>query len=275
LLSYRHSFHAGNLADVLKHSALTTLLQAALNKPTPILYVDTHAGAGDYDLAASDLRAEYHGGIGALRALGAVTVPTGIATYLDSALPAARAGARYSGSAVIAARLLRATDRLVLAERHPADYAALVRTLGTDRRVQIDPGDGYTVLKSVLPPPERRGIVLIDPAYELADEPVRLIDSMRAALARFRHGVYIVWYPLQSKHDANDLKRHFGKLDPPKTLCIELDPGPSARPGAIASGVLIVNPPYQAQAQLAELTTFLGRNLLPEGRARCEWLIAQ
>jgi 23S rRNA (adenine2030-N6)-methyltransferase len=275
LLSYRHSFHAGNLADVLKHSVLTTLLQAALNKPTPLLYVDTHAGAGDYDLPVSDRRAECHGGIGALRALGTTTLPPGIAAYLDCALPVNRAPARYSGSAVIASRLLRATDRLVLAERHPADYAALVRSLGTDHRVSIDPGDGYALLKSILPPTERRGIVLIDPAYELGDEPVRLIESLRAAFARFRHGVYLVWYPLQSKHDAKDLKRHFGKLDPPKTLCIELDPGAPAQPGAIASGVLIVNPPYQAGTQLAELTTFLGRNLLPYGKARCEWLVGE
>jgi 23S rRNA (adenine2030-N6)-methyltransferase len=273
LLSYRHSFHAGNLADVLKHSVLTTLLQAALNKPTPLLYVDTHAGAGDYDLPAADHRAEYHGGIGALNTSGAVS-PV-IATYLDCALPANRATTRYSGSAVIAARQLRTMDRLVLAERHPADYAALVRTLGADRRVSIDPGDGYALLKSVLPPPERRGVVLIDPAYELADEPVRLIDALRAAFARFRHGVYLIWYPLHSKHDAKDLKRHFCRLDPPKTLCIELQPGAPVRPGAIASGVLIVNPPYQAIAQLTELTTFLGRNLLPEGNARCDWLIGE
>lgn len=272
MLSYRHSFHAGNLADVLKHSVLTTVLQAALNKPTPLVYVDTHAGAGDYDLPVSDPRAEYHGGVGALRALNAPMLPPGVVAYLECGSPATT---RYSGSAVIAARLLRPTDRLVVAERHPADYAALVRVLGWDHRVSIDPGDGYALLKSILPPPERRGIVLIDPAYELADEPVRLIDALRAAFTRFRHGVYIVWYPLQSKHDAKDLKRHFCKLDPPKTLCIELDPGAAVLPGAIASGVLIVNPPYQAGAQLAHLTTFLGRNLLPKGKARCDWLVGE
>jgi 23S rRNA (adenine2030-N6)-methyltransferase len=274
LLSYRHSFHAGNLADVLKHSVLTTVLQAALNKPAPLLYIDTHAGGGDYALSTSDRRAEYRGGIGALLAVRA-PLPAAIGAYLDCALQPDRAMARYAGSAVIASRLLRETDRLVLAERHPADYAALVRSLGTDHRVSIDPGDGYALLKSVLPPRERRGVVLIDPAYELADEPVRLIDALRAAFARFRHGVYLVWYPLQSKHDPKDLQRHFCKLDPPKTLCIELDPGETGLPGTIASGVLVVNPPYQAGAQLGELTTFLGRNLLPSGKARCEWLIGE
>jgi 23S rRNA (adenine2030-N6)-methyltransferase len=277
LLSYRHAFHAGNLADVLKHCVLTTLLEAAINKPTPLVYLDTHAGAGVYDLDTTDPRAEHHGGIGALRALHDASAPAGIVKYLDcvaSTDPAAPLR-RYPGSAAIAARLLRTTDRLLLAERHPADYAALAHNLGHDRRVQIDPGDGYALLKSALPPPERRGVVLIDPAYELADEPVRVIDGLRDALARFRHGVYLVWYPLHGKHDPANLKRHFRRLDPPKTLCIELEPRPPLHRGAVASGVWVVNPPYLAVAELEGLTAYLGRNLSAGGRAACEWLIPE
>ena len=122
--------------------------------------------------------------------------------------------------------------------------------------MSIDPGDGYALLKSILPPPERRGIVLIDPAYELADEPVRLIDALRAAFARFRHGVYVVWYPPQATRRKRS-EAPLCKLDPPKTLCINR--AASVLPGAIASGVLIVNH-RQARARLAHLTTFLGQS---------------
>jgi 23S rRNA (adenine2030-N6)-methyltransferase len=277
LLSYRHAFHAGNLADVLKHSVLTALLQAAVSKPAPLLYLDTHAGAGVYELDPSNPDAEMHGGIGALRALRDTFPPASIAKYIECVASTAPGSVtrRYPGSAAIAAQLLRATDRLVLAERHPADFQALASTLGYDGRVQLDPGDGYLLLKSTLPPPERRGVVLVDPAYELADEPVRLIDGLRDALARFGHGVYLVWYPLHGKHDPADLKRHFRRLGPPKTLCIELEPSAPVHRGAVASGVWVVNPPYLALAELHSLTAYLGRNLLPRGRAACEWLIPE
>ncbi len=173
----------------------------------------------------------------------------------------------YPGSALIAARLLRETDRLVLAERHPADCDELTALLRADPRVRVDCGDGYALLKSALPPRERRGVILIDPAYELADEPDQLIEGLRGALARFRHGVYLVWYPLHGKHDHARLKRHYLRLDPPKTLCIELDPRQPAPRGATGSGLLIVNPPFQALADLAALTEYLGRTLAT-GRPR-------
>ena len=171
--------------------------------------------------------------------------------------------------------MLRDSDRLVLAERHPADCDALAALLRADPRVRIDCGDGYALLKSALPPRERRGVILIDPAYELADEPDQLIDGLRGALARFRHGVYLVWYPLHGKHDHARLKRHYLRLDPPKTLCIELDPRQPAPRGATGSGLLIVNPPFQALAELAALTDYLGRTLAPGGRATYQWLVPE
>ncbi len=283
MLSYRHRFHAGNLADVLKHSALTAVLDAAICKPTPLVYLDTHAGAGIYRF--DDVHSEHHSGIEALRSSTSASMPKTIARYLDCvrAFNSGPETLRYPGSAVIAAHLLRETDRLMLCERQPADADALSDALRPyaqtdsrmEARVRIDCGNGYDLLKSALPPRERRGVILIDPAYELADEPVRVIDGLRVALPRFRHGVYIVWYPLHSKHDHADLKRHFRRLDPPKTLCIELDPRPPAAPGATGSGVLVVNPPFQAVTELGLLTTYLGRALAPGGRAICEWLIPE
>lgn len=274
MLSYRHSFHAGNLADVLKHCVLTAVLDAATSKPVPLAYVDTHAGAGIYRL---DEVGEHLGGVVPLRAQPRDAMPHSVAHYLEcvGSFNTGTATQYYPGSAMIAARLLRDEDRLLLCERHPTDHAALADTMRADPRAHIECADGYAQLKAALPPRERRGVILIDPAYELADEPVQVIDGVRAALTRFRHGVYLVWYPLHGKHDHAVLKRHFKRLAPPKTLCIELDPRPPAPRGATGSGLLIVNPPYQVVAELDVLTAFLGRTLAPGGRTVCEWLVPE
>ena len=273
MLSYRHAYHAGNLADVLKHSILVAVLEAAKTKPAPIDYVDTHAGAGTYRLDDTS-RAEHRAGVGALReAVARSAPPCSVATYLACVDRAGRA--RYPGSASIAAMLLREQDRLLLAELHPSDHAALADALRADRRVTVDPGDGYALLKSALPPRARRGVVLIDPAYELANEPTRLIDGLRDAFGRFHHGVYVVWYPLRGKHDMGSMRRRFVKLDPPKTLAIELDPRDPSVPGAVGSGVWIVNPPFNAVAELEAVATFLGRTLAAGGRASCDWLVPE
>jgi len=278
LLSYRHSFHAGNLADVLKHSILAAVLDAATAKPAPLLYIDSHAGAGIYRLDDPvDSHAEHRAGITALRALKSAAAPACIRRYLEcvESVNGVETTTWYPGSAMIAARLLRDTDRLILAERHPTDWSTLDDLLRADRRVTVELRDGYSLLKSALPPKERRGIILIDPAYELADEPAQVIDGLRQALKRFRHGVYLIWYPLHGKHDPATLKRHFRHLDPPKTLCIELDPRQPAQPGATGSGLLIVNPPYQAVAELEALHVFLAHTLAPGGRSACDWLIPE
>ncbi len=293
LLSYRHGFHAGNLADVLKHSALIAVLEAAITKPTPLVYIDTHAGAGMYSLGVDG---EHCAGIALLqetsaRAPSSNSMPRSIARYIDCvrsfnatsgasrALPlelhTSPSLRRYPGSAMIAAQLLRDSDRLLLCERHPADYETLSDTLRADPRAHIECTDGYAKLKAVLPPRERRGVILIDPAYELADEPTQVADALKAALARFGHGVYLVWYPLHGKHDPTVLKRRVKRLAPPKTLCIELDPREPPARGATGSGLLIVNPPFQAVAEIELLTTFLGRTLAPYGRSLCEWLVPE
>jgi 23S rRNA (adenine2030-N6)-methyltransferase len=276
VLSYRHSFHAGNLADVLKHAVVHAVLDAALTKPAPLLCLDTHAGAGVYRLD-NHVDAEHHAGVGAVRAACARAKPPPIIErYLALVDSHQHLGASwYPGSASIAAGLLRDADRLIFAERHPADADALAALFRADSRVLIQSGDGYALLKSVLPPRKRRGVILIDPAYELADEPDQLVDGLRNALARFRHGVYIVWYPLHGKHDPARLKRRYARLDPPKTLCIELDPRQPAPRGATGSGLLIVNPPFQALSDLEALTDYLGRTQAAGGRTTYEWLVPE
>ncbi len=277
MLSYRHSFHAGNLADVLKHNVLIAVLQAAMKKTAPLLYVDTHAGAGSYALDVADQTAEHHAGIGALRAVSAAAPPDCIAHYLACCGLREADGTlmKYPGSAMIATGLLRDDDRIRLAERHPADYALLDQTLGYDRRVRIDAGDGYALLTSALPPRERRGVVLIDPAYELSDEPVRVIDGLHNALSRFGHGVYLVWYPLHGKHVMADMQRHFLRLHPPKTLRMEIHPGTERRPGAIASGLWLINPPYQALEPLQRLAHYLRTHLVADGSVTIDWLVPE
>ena len=274
MLGYRHAFHAGNLADVLKHSALTALLEAALSKPTPLCYVDTHAGAGDYALDRSDAQAEWRAGIGTLLRT-TMAPPSAVARYLDCVRVHERERRRYPSAAAIAVRMLRDHDRLLLAERHPADYPALAAALGSDARVQIHHGDGYALLRSALPPRERRGLILIDPAYEAADEPRQLIDGLRAALQRFRHGTYLIWYPLAGKHDPTRLTHDLQRLRPPKTLRIRVTAGPAAARGAVSSGICIVNPPFQAVAALQAMANWFARQLLRDGSVQCDWLVAE
>ncbi len=196
MLSYRHGYHAGNLADVLKHTVLCAVLSAGTRKPAPLFYLETHAGAGRYRLAPNG---EHESGITELRAAELLAdAPEAIATLMD----VVRAEDRHPGSPVIAARLLRENDRMLLAELHPTDFAELGETLGRDSRATVVREDGYRLLRSKLPPRERRGVVLIDPNYELADEGARLLAALSDALARFRHGTYLVWLPLAGKVDA-------------------------------------------------------------------------
>jgi 23S rRNA (adenine2030-N6)-methyltransferase len=273
VLSYRHAYHAGNLADVLKHTTLVAVLEAAKTKDAPIEYVDTHAGAGTYRLD-DGARAEHRAGIGTLRAaIADDRTPCCVTTYVGCVERAGRG--RYPGSAALAAALLREQDRLLLAELHPADHAMLADAMRADPRVTVESSDGYALLKSALPPRARRGVVLIDPAYELANEPARVIEGLGDAFARFRHGVYVVWYPLRGKHDVAALRRRYRKLDPPKTLAIELDARDTTAAGATGSGVWIVNPPFNAVAELEALTSYLGRTLAVGGRASCDWLVPE
>jgi 23S rRNA (adenine2030-N6)-methyltransferase len=275
VLGYRHAFHAGNLADVVKHAALTALIDALISKPAPLTYLDTHAGAGDYALDQHDPAAEWRAGIGILLRGDLPQPPAAVAHYVDCVRRYQRAHRRYPGSAVIAAQRLRDDDRLLLAERHPADHPTLAAALAADRRVRVQQADGYALLRSALPPLERRGLVLIDPAYEADDEPARVLAGLDAGLRRFRHGVYLVWYPLIGKHDPADMVRRLRRLEPPKTLRIEIRPGGTARAGAIASGVWIVNPPFQAVAPLGAMANWFARHLVPAGSVRCDWLIAE
>src|SRR5690606_37456426 len=206
VLSYRHAFHAGNHADVLKHVTLVLLLDYLTAKPKPLWYVDTHAGAGVYDLErgfATQL-AEHARGIG--RLWDAPPPTPALERYLArvrSLNPDGRLR-RYPGSPWLAQQLLRADDRLWLFELHSADHAALAEAI-RDRRVRVAREDGLRGLRGLLPPEPRRALVLIDPSYEVKREYRQVCNTLRDALRRFRSGTYAVWYPLIEHAEAREL----------------------------------------------------------------------
>jgi 23S rRNA (adenine2030-N6)-methyltransferase len=259
MLSYQHGFHAGGFADVHKHTALGLLLGHLLAKPAPFCVIDSHAGRGVYDLAGAQASktGEWRDGIG--RLLGGEPGPppasAGLRAYLDLVRGFNKAGglATYPGSPALALKMLRRTDRLVLVEAHPAEHAALRRALHHDRRVHIHKRDAFEALPGLVPPAERRGLVLIDPSYEVKSEYTRLPAIVAALLRRWPTGIVAIWYPILP--DARHAPLLVG-LDalPRPVLQAELT-GPPPERGLIGTGLAVVNPPWRFAEALAEAGT--------------------
>jgi len=280
MLSYRHAFHAGNFADVHKHAVLTILLTALQKKDAGLCYLDTHGGAGRYDLRSSeaDKNAEYLNGIARIWQAG--HPPPALAPYLaaikavnEGLAPHAGAPRYYPGSPRLARTLLRPQDRIVLSELHSTEIDALRHEFAGDQQVAVHHLDAYRGLKAFLPPQQRRGLVLIDPAYELRDEGERIAAALVAAWQRWPQGVYALWYPLTNRALADRLQQKLTKADVDKMLVseIELQPPTNAR-RLTGSGLLIVNPPWQTDGVIAETCAWLGAHLAENGEARTEWL---
>ncbi len=253
MLSYRHGFHAGNHADVLKHWLLTLCLQYLIRKDKPLYYLDTHAGAGSYDLRAATAARTGEAALGIGRLQGQ-DLPAGLAAYRELVVADAAQGLRYyPGSPQLAARLLRPQDRLRLLELHPTELTQLRKRLGSDPRVKILDGDGFTLLKGLLPPPSRRGLVLLDPSYELKGDYRRMQDTLRQGLERFATGVYLLWYPLLNLAPCRRLSQQLEKLPAAQWLQVQLQvQQPPAGHGMYGSGVFIINPPWTLRAQLEQ-----------------------
>lgn len=269
MLSYRHAFHAGNHADVLKHIVLMLVLDYLKQKPKPLWYVDTHAGAGRYALDSAEAKknAEYRGGVARLLAHRA-EFPAALAPYW-AVLDAENAADlhSYPGSPVFAAQRLEAEDRLRLFELHPQDHPLLTQTFARDRRAVIGMSDGFAGLKALLPPPSRRALVLIDPPYELKEDYARAVDALADALRRFATGVYLLWYPLLDRAESRRLPGQLAALPAP-ALRIELQVRqPQGEFGMFGSGMWVVNPPWRLQAQMQELLPLLQRLLGVDGEA--------
>ena len=261
MLAYQHAFHAGNHADVLKHVVLVAVLRYMNLKQKGYRYIDTHAGAGEYDLSAPSAAktGEWRHGIG--RLWQTESPPAPVADYLDCVRALNEDGVlrRYPGSPLLARRLLRDQDELRLYELHPAEHEAVRRLLCTARGVGIEPADGFAGLKSQLPPPTRRALVLVDPSYEGHDDYTRVAQALREALRRFAAGVYLVWYPRVSKPGAAALVQQLKALAPKGWLhaSLSVQALDAAGFGLAGSGMFVVNPPHTLHAAMRDTLPWL------------------
>lgn len=279
-MNYRHSFHAGNFADVFKHVILVQLLLALQRKDAAFAYLETHAGAARYDLQAPDAQktGEYRDGIA--RLWGDTAVEEGIAQYV-AAVRAVNAGNTlryYPGSTRIARFLRRPQDRMRLAEQVGTECARLRREFDRDAQVTVHCGDGYAALQRWLPPPERRGLVFIDPPYESAEEWERLVDTLTRAAKRWAQGTYAVWYPLKAAAPVERFKAALAASGLRKMLLAELALWPLDSPFRLnGCGMLILNPPWLLDTALAPLLERLAARLAqgPTAAARVEWLVPE
>lgn len=270
MLSYRHAFHAGNHADVLKHAVLAFMLDYFNQKDKPYWYIDTHAGAGCYqlDTGYAAKNAEYAGGIARLWERD--DLPELLQRYVALVRETNAGGEMklYPGSPLVAHKLLRADDRLRLFELHPTDVRLLKLTFeSAGRRVLIQQADGFAGLKALLPPPPRRALVLIDPPYEVKEDYRHVISALKDALQRFATGTYAIWYPQLQRHEIPTLLENLKKLPAKDWLHVALDvniPSPDGF-GMHGSGLFILNPPWTLHAALQEALPWLVEALGSEG----------
>ena len=279
-MNYRHAFHAGNHADVLKHLVLSRLLALLAKKDAPYAYLDSHAGIGLYDLRgdqasrtgewldgiqrvwqADDVPALFDDYLGVIRALN----PNGQLRY-------------YPGSPEVARELSREQDRLQLNEKHPEDGLLLKANMKYDRRVAVHLGEGWHVPRALLPTEQKRAVLLIDPPFEQADELQRCAQAMKESIARMRQAVVAIWYPIK---DQRQLKRFYQDLQgtgAPKLLRIELlvHAADNADVGLNGSGLAIANPPWGLEDELRAVLPWLGQNLgQTQGGWKLDWLIEE
>lgn len=248
-MNYRHAFHAGNFADVVKHLALVSILGHLRRKEAPFAAIDTHAGRGTYDLAGSEAQRTGEAAEGITRLRGLSGGPAALADYLQLASDSAK----YPGSPLLMAKLLRPQDRLVAIEKHPDDAAALTEVLSPFRKARVETADGYTRLTALMPPPERRGVVLIDPPYEVADDFEAAARAFAAAHRRFSTGVYVIWFPVKSPAEANGFCGEVLAAGPAKALRIDVVRQRETVEGRLsAAGLLVINPPWQFEEEMRQ-----------------------
>ncbi|MFZ4809349.1 MAG: 23S rRNA (adenine(2030)-N(6))-methyltransferase RlmJ [Hyphomicrobiaceae bacterium] len=269
-MNYRHAFHAGNFADVLKHATLALVLAHLARKDTPFRVIDTHAGIGLYDLAADPARRteEWRAGIGRLIGPDADPLPQAMADLLHPYLDAVRAEnpsgtlRAYPGSPLLARHFLRPQDRLILNELHPEDAADLTALFARDKQTKVLQLDGWVALKALLPPRERRGAILIDPPFEQPGELVRLTAGLVEAVRRFATGIYLLWYPVKDTKPIQRFHRALAASGLAKMLCVELMIRAPADPTRLnGCGLVILNPPHSLAESLAHLSAFLAERL--------------
>lgn len=260
-MNYRHLYHAGNFADVIKHVVLIVLLQSLKRKETPFCFLDTHAGIGLYELQSeqSQKKREYENGIGKLFSLNEKTLPLILQNYLsiikkyniDDHLN------YYPGSPCIAKELIRSQDQMILCELHKEDYHTLKDNFFGEKNAGVHLTDGYLAMKAFLPPKQKRGLVLIDPPFEVSDEFEKIFFALERALKHWRSGQFAVWYPIK---DQTAVKKfyHSVKLLKTEQLILHFSLNNATEAGKLAScGILFINPPWQLKETLESVLPIL------------------
>lgn len=291
-MNYRHHFHAGNFADVMKHALLTRLVLSLQKKEKGFLYLDTHAGRGGYDLGVASSgdslarKSEWPDGIG--RLAGRSDLPPAIADYMALAGKfdaAQRGGATvdsvprfYPGSPWFVRELARPQDRLTLCEKQPEECAALRDLFQFSTRTVVQEIDGYAAVRATLPPLERRALILIDPPFEAQDEFTQIVAALAVGLRRFPTGVFAVWYPLTERARVETFFTKLRDVKPPATLVAELLVAGETSPIKMKGcGLLVINPPWQFDREAGPMMHFFGRALAQDsgGGGRVVWLVEE
>lgn len=279
-MNYRHVYHAGNFADVVKHAVLTRILEYLKKKPGAFRVIDTHAGIGLYDLSSAEAQktGEWRDGIGRLMDADlAAEAADLLAPYLDvvRAFNAGEPFRHYPGSPVLTKHLLRGSDRLTALELHPEDAFALRTRFDGDWQVRVIELDGWLALGAHVPPKEKRGLVLVDPPFEKEGEFERIVDGLQKALRRWPGGTYALWYPIKDGRAVETFRAALRSAGIPKLLDISMElRKPTAEPRLIGSGMVVVNPPYVLEGEMTVLLPVL-KDLLANGPGaswRTEWL---
>ena len=269
MLSYRHSFHAGNHADVLKHIVQMLIIENLQQKDKGFYYLDTHSGVGRYRLFSeeSEKTAEFQEGIARLWERN--DLPEIVARYVAQIRKLNYGGKElryYAGSPLIAAQMLRPQDRALLTELHPTDFPLLRNNFKEFKNIMTKRDDGFQQLKATLPPKERRGLVLIDPPYELKEDYELVVNAVEEGYKRFATGIYAIWYPVVLRQQTKRIVKGLEATGIRKILQIELAVRPdSDQRGMTASGMIVINPPWQLESQMKEILPYLVKVLVPEG----------
>jgi len=279
-VNYRHEFHAGNFADVVKHAVLCRILNYLRSKPAAFRVIDTHAGAGLYDLTGGEANrsGEWHGGI---EKLMAASLPEAVATLLSPYLEVVNALNEpgrlrvYPGSPALARAWLRPQDRLIACELEPKAASNLSRNLQGDTRIKTLKIDGWTALNAYVPPKERRGLVLVDPPFEAENDFSLLFNGLAASHRKWPTGIYMLWYPIKGRTEPDLLAKRLRRSGLGKALRIEVQVASLSNPTRLnGTGMIVVNPPWTLEAELLTLLPVLAGILVSDGKPafRLDWL---
>lgn len=281
MLSYQHSYHAGNHADVLKHILLGDIVAGLQKKETPLFLFDAFASRGAYDLKSTEAlkNREFDTGIGKVWRHRDKPLPDGVQRWLKLIEAENPEGGfdRYPGSTALLAAMRREQDRLAACDLHPQEFEALRGGFRSSRKFALHKRDAFEALKAMLPPHEKRGMIFLDPSYENKNEYRDIAEAVKGAYKRFATGCYVIWYPLLPAGRHEELFRQLKRSGIRKIQRVELDGGDSfSQMQMFGSGLLIVNPPWAAQQAMKSSLTWVNQMLTDgHGRTRLDWLVPE